>query len=140
MPDVAAVPPKPPRNGATQAKLMIVNVRAMNMVPTRPPLPSRADVKRASPLGSQPCDIEARRARHLDVEEHGVELAVVRKRFPGVRCVGNDVHVVVRREQESELRSSRPLVVDDERADHSTGTSRRTTVPNGNERSFTPSP
>src|ERR1700689_4528888 len=29
-----AVPPKPPRNGATQAKLMIVKVSAMNMVPS----------------------------------------------------------------------------------------------------------
>src|SRR6476660_5242612 len=48
----AAVPPKPPRNGATHAKLMIVNVSAMKIVPTRPPLPSRDDVKRARKLGN----------------------------------------------------------------------------------------
>src|ERR1043165_4790048 len=48
----AAVPLKPPRNGATHAKLMIVNVRAMKMVPTTPPLPSLADVNRARLLGS----------------------------------------------------------------------------------------
>src|SRR5207245_2266333 len=52
IPEVAAVPPKPPRKGATHAKLMIVNVSAMNMVPTSPPLPSRADVNRAKLLGS----------------------------------------------------------------------------------------
>ena len=40
----AAVPLKPPRNGATQVKLMIVNVSAMNMVPTSPPFPSWAEV------------------------------------------------------------------------------------------------
>src|SRR5262245_9673820 len=32
-----AVPRKPPKNGATQAKLMMVKVRAMKIVPTRPP-------------------------------------------------------------------------------------------------------
>src|SRR6202044_1029628 len=41
---VAAVPLKPPRKGATHAKLMMVNVSAMNTVPTKPPLPSRDDV------------------------------------------------------------------------------------------------
>src|SRR5262249_3777193 len=49
--DLTAVPPKPPRNGATQAKLMIVNVRAMKIVPTRPE-PSRDEVYCARPLGS----------------------------------------------------------------------------------------
>src|SRR4029077_11322119 len=49
---VPAVPPKPPKNGATQAKLMIVKVRAMKMVPTMPPLPSFEDVNLANPLGN----------------------------------------------------------------------------------------
>src|SRR2546430_13809380 len=35
---VADVPLKPPRNGATQAKLMIVKVSAMKTVPAKPPL------------------------------------------------------------------------------------------------------
>src|SRR5262245_9131163 len=40
----AAVPPKPPRNGATHAKLIMVKVRAMNMVPIAPPWPSLEEV------------------------------------------------------------------------------------------------
>ena len=32
------MPAKPPRNGATQVKLMIVNVSAMKIVPTQPAL------------------------------------------------------------------------------------------------------
>src|SRR5205823_167662 len=43
-----AMPPNPPRNGATQVKLTMVKVRAMNTVPTTPPCPSRAEVKRVS--------------------------------------------------------------------------------------------
>src|SRR5439155_14496994 len=31
-----AIPPKPPRNGATQVKLTIVKVRAIKIVPTMP--------------------------------------------------------------------------------------------------------
>src|ERR1700738_3438060 len=50
--EVPAVPPKPPRNGATQAKLMMVKVRAMKIVPTMPPCPSFEEVNRARPLGS----------------------------------------------------------------------------------------
>ena len=44
-------------------------------------------------------------------------------------------------EQVAQLRPRRRLVVDEQRADHRrAGTSSRTTVPNGNERSRTPSP
>src|SRR5262249_40792191 len=43
---------KPPRNGATQAKLMMVNVSAMKMVPTVPPCPSLDEVNCARLLGS----------------------------------------------------------------------------------------
>jgi hypothetical protein len=43
-------------------------------------------------------------------------------------------------EQVAELRAGRSLVVDDEHAPQPTGTWSRTTVPKGNERSFTPSP
>ena len=50
--DPEAVPPKPPRNGATQAKLTIVKVSAMKMVPTIPPCPCLELVKCANPLGS----------------------------------------------------------------------------------------
>src|SRR5262249_27243405 len=50
-PDPAGVPPKPPRNGATHAKLTIVKVSAMNMTPTRPPLLSPAVVYRVRKEG-----------------------------------------------------------------------------------------
>src|SRR5262249_6768184 len=51
LPD-AAIPLNPPRNGATQVKLTIVNETAMNTVPMYPPFPARSVVTLASELGS----------------------------------------------------------------------------------------
>ena len=75
---------------------------------------------------------------HLDVEEDDVGSRVARKRQrrDGVLGLADDVDVVLA-EEVPQLRPGGRLVVDDQGAD---GTSSRTTVPNGNERSFTLSP
>jgi hypothetical protein len=76
--------------------------------------------------------------RHLDVEEDDIGRRVARKSERRDRVLGlaDDVDAVLA-EEVPQLRPGGRLVVDDQGAD---GTSSRTTVPNGNERSLTLSP
>ena len=86
-------------------------------------------------------------SRHLDVEEDDVRARRARQgdRLGRTGRLPDDLDLRVAREQIAELRARGRLVVDEQGANrHSspseTGTSSRATVPNGNERSFTPSP
>jgi hypothetical protein len=68
-----------------------------------------------------------------------VQVARQLERLRRARRPADDLHVGVRLEEVAELGPRRRLVVDDE-CPYQAGTSRRTTVPNGNDRSCTPSP
>ena len=58
----------------------------------------------------------------------------------GVRRLAHDDTSACACEQVAQLAARGRLIVDEERANHAAGTSRRTTVPNGNDRRRTPSP
>ena len=101
------------------------------------------DRGRVGALAHERRGIDAAQTGHLDVEEDesGAQVASERRaplarRPPRRRPAHRRTH-----EQVPQLRPRRRLVVDEQRADHrATGTSSRTTVPNGNERSRTRSP
>jgi hypothetical protein len=87
-------------------------------------------------------DREPCRARHLDVEEDDIRFRLAHEldRSAGTRRLTDHLDVGVLGKQVAQLIARRRLVVDHQRANHVAGTSMRTTVPNGNERSCTPSP
>ena len=100
------------------------------------------DRRRLAPFAQVRRGLETGSAGHLHVEEDDVvgELPRQLDRFGGARRLADHPHVGMRLEQVAKLGSRRRLVVDDQRANRHTGTSSRTTVPNGNERRRTPSP
>jgi hypothetical protein len=107
------------------------------------------DRRRVPSLAYERRRLDAAQAGHLDVEEHDVVPLLLRQpeRFRRRCRLPDDAYVRVLREQVPELGARRRLVVDEQRPDHGrrsgrgkTGTSSRTTVPNGNERSWTPAP
>ena len=98
-------------------------------------------------LAHQGSGLHSGQPGHLDVEEDdvGPRRPSERDRLGRARRLAGDLHLGVPREQVAELGARRRLVVDEQGADRhasssETGTSSRTTVPNGNERSFIPSP
>ena len=101
------------------------------------------DGGRVGALAHEGCRLDAAQPRHLDVEEDDVgrEVAGEIERLPRAGRLADDMHSGLAGEQVRQLRPRRRFVVDEQRADHrATGTSSRTTVPNGKERSRTLSP
>ncbi len=100
------------------------------------------DRRRVALLAHERRRVQAAGSRHLNVEEHDVVVQRLREseRLGGTRGLADDLDSAMTVEQVAELRPRRRLVVDEQRAHGHAGTSSRTIVPNGNDRSLTPSP
>ena len=101
------------------------------------------DGGRVGALAHERRRLDAAQPGHLDVEEDdvGLEVAGEIERLARAGRLADDPHLGLAGEQIPQLRPRRRFVVDEQCADHqATGTSSRTTVPNGNERSRTLSP